>query len=165
MRRLFVTALLALFVLQSSGAAVAAPESSISAGSLLAEVHLAFSQAFESFAMTQIGALLTGQTLYSAMHAPAPDFTSVRAAAAQTPIRPNLHPTLVPPVIHTGVLLHPQVTDPRTFNLKSPPRDPLAMSQSAASTRKSLMRSAGRSPVGRRLRFAPIWQLRNRSTV
>lgn len=142
MRRLISVALVALLVFQGSPAAIAAPESSFSAPSLLAEVHLAFSQALESFTMTQIGALLTGQTLYSAMHAPAPDFRNVRAAAAQTPIRPNLHPTLVPPVLHAGVLLHPQVTDPRTFNLKSPPRDPLAMSPSTASTHRSLVRSA-----------------------
>lgn len=138
MRRLISTAFLALFVLQSSGAAAAAQApTSVNARPLLAQAQFAFTQVLQSLQSTQIGAFLTGrESQYDAMHAPAPDFSRVRAAALRVPAHPNLHPPVIMPIFHAGTLVRPRVTDVRSLNMRALPPDPHAMSGQHAPLRK-----------------------------
>ena len=62
MRRVISAVILALFIAQSSGAAIAAPKSEASyVRPLGLEIQVAFSQALQVFQSTEIGAFLMGQ--------------------------------------------------------------------------------------------------------
>ncbi len=100
MRRFIATALLALFVLESSGAASAGPIGGANpATPLLVVLRLELVQTYNAFASTRIGAFFSGQeTRYETTHAP-----------VRPPLR-NVQP-LVPPSqlrLHDGVRAVPR---------------------------------------------------------
>jgi len=125
MRRYIAAVLLAIFLTQSSGVAVAGTPSSPSElriSELLAAVH-------STIIGSRIYAVLTGSgNVYSAMHAPAPvlpkSHDNVRAAAVMARERP-LHPLLREGTLEKIVMPDRSVLDPQHRRL-----DPLAMRHS-----------------------------------
>jgi YD repeat-containing protein len=127
MRRFVTAALLALFVCQSSGAAVAASAPASNATPLLAQLQLEFSQVLGQFQSTHVGAFLTGrESLYESMHAPPPDFTRVREETRRRVRIVVRHPS-VSPAFRTGITLYPQMKPESSIDMRNLPRDPLAM--------------------------------------
>lgn len=97
MRRLIAAALLTLFVLQSSGAASAAP----AAPPFFAEVSLDVGNAYDAFVNTRIGALMTGHSShYAAVHAPPLPRPSVDRIMTPAQAR---HVPSVRPIFRQGV--------------------------------------------------------------
>lgn len=108
MRRAITAALLALFTLQSSGAAMAMAVQSPSHLGLLAQIQAEFSDALRGLAMTHVGAFVFGrESQYEAMHAPPPDFRTARVAHQHSsPMKP---PHVSPRIPGPGVFLHPRI--------------------------------------------------------
>lgn len=94
MRRFAIFVLLVLFVIQSSGAAVAMPVLAVDAPrrpSILGELSLRLSQTIFAARDTYIAALLTNQqSHWQSMHAPAPKIPTERPSARPFPRQPAL---------------------------------------------------------------------------
>lgn len=128
MRRVLAFALVALFVLQSSGAAMASPVADPVSPPLLAQVELGFAQVLRSFENTYIGAVFSGQAArYAKMHAAPPARLRLQDAGVSPQRSRNLREAPWRLVSYGMQIPRPRLANVRTVIHGAVIRDPLSL--------------------------------------